>query len=129
MLLAVRRASWPLNQLLLGSSAMAAIAAGGKVDIVCLSASRSRLNAVFTMLAILIYGRLTETEQIKNNSSVSRWQSGGNHGPGQTKRLAAKARCGVPVPSRAPATTAYGRQRDCELPAVIRGQVRHVRRR
>ena len=70
------------------------------------------------MLAILIYWRLTETEQTKNNSSLSRRQSGGNHGPGQTKRLAAKARCGVPVPSRAPATTAYGRQRDCELPAA-----------
>src|SRR3974377_1228421 len=36
-----------------------------------MSVTRSRLNAVFTMLATLIYGRLTEMEQTKNNLSLS----------------------------------------------------------
>jgi hypothetical protein len=44
----------------------------GKADIGRTQRSRSRLNAVFTMLAILIYWRLTEAEQTKNNSSLSR---------------------------------------------------------
>jgi len=37
-----------------------------------LPATDPRLNAAFTMLAILIYGRLTEMEQTKNYLSLSR---------------------------------------------------------
>jgi len=37
-----------------------------------MSASRFRLNKVFTMLPTLIYGRLTEMEQTKNYLSLSR---------------------------------------------------------
>jgi hypothetical protein len=42
------------------------------VELSEISVGRSRLNAVFTILAILIYGRLTEMEQTKNYLSLSR---------------------------------------------------------
>src|SRR5262249_50464501 len=89
----------------------------------------SRLNAVFTMLAILIYWRLTEVEQTKNYLSLSRGWRGGRQWTRTNEVLGCKSSMRSARTKSCSRDDSLRRQRDCELPAVIRGQVRHVRRR
>ena len=56
------------------------------------------------------------------------FESGGNRGPGEPKRVAEEARRGVPLPGGAAAPTTHGRQRHRGLPPEARRRVRHVRR-
>jgi hypothetical protein len=95
-----------------------------------MSARPSRLNAVFTMLAILIYGALdrngTNKELFVSESLTERRLT---MDPDKRSAWLQKLDAECPYQVVLPRRQLTDDSEIVNLPAVIRGQVRHVRRR